>query len=104
MFLVGVLNVTEVSGAGIEVVPNLPEVSDTDIEVVPNLSKCRVPVSSSYRTIPECSVGIEAISNLTEDVGMVFAEQIHRVYLVLVLVSIKIRTLNHVFLGCLFQP
>ena len=61
VFLVGVLNVTEVSGAGIEVVPNLPEVSDTDIEVVPNLSKCRVPVSSSYRTIPDCPVGYEAL-------------------------------------------
>ena len=67
---------TEVSGIGIEVVPNLPrcqvpvlrsyrtyrgvgyrhrahteltEVSGTGIEVVPNLPRCRVPVLRSYR-------------------------------------------------------
>ena len=50
---------------------------------VPNLPpNCRVPVSSSYRIIPEYSVGyIEAVLNLTEDLSRVFAEQIPPVLL-----------------------
>ena len=38
----------------------LTEVSGTGIEVGPYLLKCRIPVSSSYRTIPECSVEYRA--------------------------------------------
>ena len=34
--------------------------SGTSTEVVPNLPKCQVPVSSSYQTVPECSVGYRA--------------------------------------------
>ena len=34
----------------------LTGVSGTGVEVVPNLPKCRVRVSSSYRTLPEGSV------------------------------------------------
>ena len=49
---------------------------------VPNFLECRVPVSSSYRTLPERSVeGIEAGPNLTQDFGRAFTEQIPSVYL-----------------------
>ena len=41
---------TEVSGTGIDAVPNLPEVSGTGIDVVPNLPKFPVPVLMLYRT------------------------------------------------------
>ena len=37
-------------------ITELTEVSGTGIEVVPNLPKCWVPVSSPYRTLPESSV------------------------------------------------
>ena len=46
-----------VPGVFLMVVPKLPNLSGAGIEFVPNLSKCRVPVSSSYRTIPDCSAG-----------------------------------------------
>ena len=39
---------------------------------VPNLPTCRVPVSTSYRTLQERSVRIEDVPNLAEDFGRVF--------------------------------
>ena len=35
----------------------LTEVSSAGIEVAKNIPKCQLQASSSYRTIPECSVG-----------------------------------------------
>lgn len=46
-----------VSRTDIEAVPSLPECRGTGIEVVLNVRKCRVPVLSSCRTLPACSVG-----------------------------------------------
>ena len=57
VYLGGRTELTEVSGTGIEINTELTELPGTGIEFVPNLPKCRVPISSSYRTIPECSVG-----------------------------------------------
>ena len=44
----------------------LTEVSGIGIEVVPNLPKCRAPVSSAYRTLPD-----EFVPNLTGVSGRV---------------------------------
>ena len=49
---------TDVSSAGIEAVEDLTQESGTGIGFIPKLPKCRVPVSSSYRTLPKCRVPV----------------------------------------------
>ena len=48
---------TEVSGTGIQVVPNLPKCRVPVLRSYRTYRSVGVPASSSYRTIPECSVG-----------------------------------------------
>lgn len=90
----------------------LTQVSGTGIEVVPNLPKRWIPVLKSHRTsrsvghrnriLRECSVGYRGRSEPFQDLGRVFTEQIPPVYFGWACYPTE-HTVNCVVQSCIFN-